>query len=51
MLTFAERSPEAPFGWRCVNRKDALMEILIVVLIVALLIGLPAWLRNRRTGD
>jgi hypothetical protein len=31
--------------------KDGPMEILIVVLIVAVLIGLPAWFRNRRTGD
>jgi len=27
------------------------MEILIVVLVVAVVIALPAWFRNRRTRD
>jgi hypothetical protein len=45
------RCTSAQFGDRTDHRKDDLMEILIVVLIIALLIGVPAWLRNRRAPD
>jgi Sec-independent protein translocase protein TatA len=35
----------------CCRGEDGPMEILIVVLIIALLIGLPAWLRTRRNPE